>query len=121
MHDTNVSDSDNLSFDSGSDHEDDVNNDSYENNGPMYDPKEQVQTSEHMGELLTAEFGPLHEYEDDEERDIFDDGLDGDESSDSGSEASTTYEELDEPETVVGWSHVAHFEAELFEPVLTSH
>jgi hypothetical protein len=94
---------DNRSFSSGeSAREHDSDYDSNDDLIPMYDVDAPVQTSSHLGELVSLEFADLHEYEDDEEKDIFDDGLDDDESSESDSEMSTTYEELEEPDSVVG-------------------
>jgi hypothetical protein len=93
---------DNRSFSSGeSAREHDSDYDSNDEPISMYNVDAPVQTSAHLGELVSLEFDDLHEYEDDEERDIFDDSLDDDESSESDSEVSTTYEELEEPDFVV--------------------
>ncbi|TVY81086.1 hypothetical protein LSUE1_G003165 [Lachnellula suecica] len=64
----------------------------------LENPPPHEETHEYLGRMLTYEFPPPVEYEDDEQRDIFDDGLEDDDSSSSDSDVSTNYEDLDEPE-----------------------
>lgn len=111
MHDVAISNSEDTSK-----HEDDMPSEWFDRPViPLYDPDGPVQTSEHMGDLINRayvfETDYEDKYEDDEARDIFDDGLDGDESFDYGSEVSATNEELEEPENVVRLSCFALSEA----------
>jgi len=53
---------------------------------------------EHLGAAIPIALPSIVEYEDDEQRDIFDDGLSDDESSDS--DISTNYEDLEEPDLI---------------------
>ncbi|KUJ22702.1 uncharacterized protein LY89DRAFT_777755 [Mollisia scopiformis] len=54
-----------------------------------------------LGEAVILAFPNTVEYEDDETKDIFDDGLDDDDDSSSDSDVSTIYEELSEPDAMV--------------------
>lgn len=64
--------------------------------------KHPIRRPEDIGRLINEAFpvDPGLEIGDDEDQDIFDDGLDGDD-SDSGSDVSTVYEELTEPTVFV--------------------
>jgi hypothetical protein len=90
MLDADSSDLDNTSLDSGSD--EDVGDDY----SIMFDMDGPPQTLAHMAKLSAAEVAHLDEDEDDEEQDIFD------AVPDSDSEDSSVYEELEEPDSVVG-------------------
>jgi hypothetical protein len=57
-----------------------------------------LERHEHLGEVLPLVFPHTIEYDDDEQRDIFDDGLSDDESSDT--DISTNYEELTDPHVI---------------------
>ncbi|PMD19643.1 hypothetical protein NA56DRAFT_646968 [Hyaloscypha hepaticicola] len=58
-----------------------------------------VDNSVDMGEAIALVFPDLVEHDVNDDEDMFDDGLDGDESEDS--DASTNYEELTEPDVVL--------------------
>jgi hypothetical protein len=96
--------------DTGTDSEDDsdlnmssTNNysseDGGEGDGRDIDIPQRPQRCEELGELLGLAFQNRVEYDDDEERDIFDDGL-TDEDHESDTDISTNYEELTEPDVI---------------------
>jgi len=95
MLDADSSDLDNTSLNSGSD--EDVGDD----DSIMFDMDGPPQTLAHMAELSAAEVAHLDEDEDDEEQDIFDDGVGSDAVPDSDSEDSSIYEELEELDSMV--------------------
>lgn len=99
MQDAAMSDSPTTTDDENMSSENDYTDDEKDIDMDPYDISSRVlERHEHLGEVLALAFPNTIEYEDDEQRDIFDDGLSGDESSDS--DISTNYEELTQPDII---------------------
>jgi hypothetical protein len=69
-----------------------------------------LETHMDLGEVLALVHPPNIEYDDDEARDMFDDGISESESSDS--DVSDNYEELTEPEVITHIEYIAKDESD---------